>query len=105
MSTTNGDDGPSFFARYIDDGRSPAAEKTTPPPTPLAALRLLDWLQHNWGRPTVCARDIYRSGPSPVRDRESALKSTEILEKRGWLIPLKSHRYDRKRWQITIGPA
>ena len=85
-------------------------EKPAPPPTPLATppeiLRLLDWLQHNWNRPTVCARDIYRSGPSPLRDdRERTRELTEILEKRGWLIPLKAHRYDRKRWQITIGPA
>jgi hypothetical protein len=90
----------------LKEGRPPQAP--TPPPTPLAtppeALRLLNWLQHNWGRATICARDIYRSGPNPIRNRESTLKTTETLEKRGWLIPLKAHRYDRKRWQITIGP-
>ena len=73
--------------------RRPPQEPTPPPtplPTPPEALRLLNWLQHNWGRPTICARDIYRSGPSPLQnDRESTLKTTEILEKRGWLIPLK----------------
>jgi hypothetical protein len=91
----------------LAQGRPPPepTPSPTPPATPREALRLLDWLQHNWGRPTICARDIYRNGPSPVRDRESTRKSTEILEKRGWLIPLKSHRYDRKRWQITIGPV
>ena len=98
------EDGPSFFARYIDE-----PEKPVSPPTPLAtpplALRLLYWLQNNWKRPTICARDIYRSGPYPLQnDRKSTLELTELLEKRGWLIPLKSHRYDRKRWQITIGP-
>ena len=77
----------------------------TPEPTPPEALRLLHWLQHNWGRPVVCARDIHRGGPTPIRDRESALEAAEILEKRGWLIPLKAHRYDRKKWQITIGPV
>ena len=49
--------------------------------------------------------DISTQRTDPVRIEESALKSIEILEKRGWLIPLKAHRYDRKRWQITIGPA
>jgi hypothetical protein len=84
-------------------------EEPAPPPTPLAtpqpALRLLDWLQHTWTKPTICTRDIYRYRPNVAHDRESALKLAEILEKRGWLIPLKAHRYDRKRWQITIGPA
>jgi hypothetical protein len=91
----------------LKEGRPPQAP--TPPPTPLPtppeALRLLDWLQHNWGQPTICVRDIHRQGPTPIRDRKSALEAAEILEKRGWLIPLKAHRYDRKRWQITIGPA
>ena len=83
-----------------------ANSRPTPKPTPPEALRLLHWLQHNWGRPTVCARDIYRSGPNSIRDdRKSALEAAEILEKRGWLIPLRSHRHDRKRWQITIGPV
>jgi hypothetical protein len=80
------------------------ASPATPLATPLAARELLTWLQNTWTKPTICARDIYRHGPNPVRDRESALNSAEILEKRGWLIPLKAHRYDRKRWQITIGP-
>ena len=96
----------SLFKRLAQE--RPQQEQTPPPtplPTPPETLRLLNWLQHNWGRPTICARDIYRSGPSPLQnDRKSALKSAEILEKRGWLIPLKSHRHDRKRWQITIGP-
>jgi len=65
---------------------------------------LLDWPQQR-DKPTVCARDLYRYRPNIVPDRESALKLAEILVKRGWLIPLKAHRYDRKRWQVTIGPA
>ena len=91
----------------LAEGRPP--QEPTPPPTPLptppAALRLLNWLQHDWNQPTICARDIYRHAPRPLRDdRKSALEAAEILEKRGWFIPLKAHRHDRKRWQITIGP-
>jgi len=95
----------NLFER-LDQGR-PALIEPDPQPTPQATppevRRLLDWLQH-WGRPTICLRDIYCFGPTTIRDRESALKSTEILTKRGWLLPLKTHRYDRKKWQITIGP-
>jgi hypothetical protein len=78
---------------------------TTPQPTPQAARELLDWLQHNWGQPTIRARDLYRYGPYRTRGRESALESAEILVKRGWLIPLKANRRDTKKWQITIGPV
>ena len=80
-------------------------QETTPEPTPLPVRKLLEWLQHTWTEPTICARDIYRYRPNVAQDRETALKLAEILVKRGWLIPLKAHRYDRKRWQITIGPV
>jgi hypothetical protein len=96
----------SLFER-LDKGR-PQQEPTpepTPLPTPPAARELLTWLQHTWTQPTIRARDIYRHGPSPVRDRDSALNAAEILEKRGWLLPLRADRRDVKRWQITIGPA
>ena len=87
----------SVFAQFIDrPEREPAPP--LPLPTPPEALRLLDWLR-DWSQTTVCLRDIYHFGPGRNRDRESTIKAAEILEKRGWLIPLKSHRYDRKRWQ------
>jgi hypothetical protein len=102
---TNGDSRVSVFARYID---SPEQEPS-PPPVPLAtppeALRLLNWLQHNWGRDTICAKNLYQFGPHPIRKRVDALKAAEVLEKRGWLIPIKTSRRDGKRWQVTIGPA
>lgn len=99
---TNGAEGPSVFARYIEESKP--APPPDPLPTPPEVRRLLGWLQ-NWSRPTICARDIQRSAPRATRNKTSTIKLTETLEKRGWLIPLKSHRYDRKRWQITIGPA
>jgi hypothetical protein len=98
---TNGDE--SFFARYIE--KAPTPIEPAPLPTPPEVRRLLYWLQNTWKRPVICARDIQRFGPSPVRDRESALNAAETLTKRGWLLPLKTHRYDRKRWQVTVGPA
>ena len=82
-------------------------QEPTPPPTPeatpLPVLKLLDWLQHTWAKPTICARDIYRHGPSSVRDdRKSALEAAEILEKQRMVRSVK-HTGDRKKWQITIG--
>ena len=96
----NGDAGVSVFAKYID---KPEREPTPPPILPTARM-LLNWLQHNWTQPTIRARDIQRLGPNSIRDRESTLKLTEILTRRGWLIPLKTRSCDMRRWQITIGP-
>ena len=88
-------------------GRPPQepASTPTPEPTPPAVRELLDWLRRTWDQPTIRARDIYRYGPCRTRGREHALQTAEILEKRGWLIPLKDRRRDVKKWQITIGPA
>jgi hypothetical protein len=89
----------SVFAVYIEE--LPALVEPTPEATSPEVRRLLDWLQTR-GKSTICYRDIYRH---LAGEKESALKLAETLEKRGWLIPLRSHRYDRKCWQVTIGPA
>jgi hypothetical protein len=91
------DDKSSFFARYID----------TPSPTkkaqkPSSAQRLLDFLQH-WNEPVICMRDVYTYGPRP-RDRKKASNAAEILVKTGWLVPVRSHRYDRHVWQVVRKP-
>jgi hypothetical protein len=63
---------------------------------------LLDWLRNRWPGTTVCARDLYRRGPGPIRgDRKIALELAEALTAQGWLAPVKTHRYDRKAWQIV----
>ena len=94
-----------IFSR-LSAGRPQPIKEATPLTAPLSVRKLLNWIQHTWDQPTICAREIYRHGPRPLRyDRKNALEAAEILEKRGWFIPLKAHRRDRKRWQITIGPA
>jgi hypothetical protein len=94
-----GDEGPSFFARFIEALEEPT-QKTS------HAQKMLNWIQHKWDKPVIRTRDIYRHGPRPLRnDRKNALEAAEILERRGWLVPLKAPRRDVKRWQITIGPA
>jgi hypothetical protein len=81
-------------------------EQPSPPPTkkpqPPLAQTLLDWLQH-WSKPTISARDIYR-GHNRIRDRKKAIIAAEILAVHGWLIPLKTHRYDRHEWRIVRKP-
>ena len=91
----------NLFERLAQGQR---AQEPTPQPVPLAAGRLLGWLQNNWTHPTIRARDICRYGPNSIRDRESAIKTAEVLVRRGWLVPMKTHRHDAKRWRIAIGP-
>jgi hypothetical protein len=99
MSTN--DDGKSFFARYIEDPekeRQPVSSKLSPVQKFPPAQKLLDWLQHNWTKPTVSARDIYVYGPNSIRDRESAINLAEFLVKHAWLAPIKTRRRDMKQW-------
>jgi hypothetical protein len=96
---TNGGDGASVFAQFID---RPEREPVRPP-TPQAAGRLLTWIQQKWKQPVIRAKNIYQFGPGPTRDKERTLKLTGILERRGYLVPMKTRRYDTKMWRITIG--
>jgi hypothetical protein len=89
----------SLFER-LDKGRQGPIKKTqkTSP-----AQKLLDWLQH-WAKPTVSARDICIYGPNAIRDRKRAVDSAAILVKEGWLIPIKTRRYDMCEWQVVRKP-
>ena len=89
----------SLFER-LDKGRPSPIKKTQ---KPSAAQKLLDWLQH-WTKPTVSARDIRIYGPNAIRDRKRAIDSAAILVKEGWLIPIKTRRYDMCEWQIVRKP-
>src|SRR5262245_16867665 len=89
----------SLFER-LDKGRAPTTQKAQ---EPSPAQRLLDWLQH-WTKPTVRARENCIYGPNPLRDRKRAIDSAAILVKEGWLIPIKTRRYDMCEWQIVRKP-
>jgi hypothetical protein len=69
------------------------------------AQKLLDWLQHDWTKPTISARDIYTYGPNSIRDRESAIDLAQILVKHGWLVPIEAHRRDMRKWRIIREPS
>jgi hypothetical protein len=98
----------TLFER-LDRGRpTPAESQLKPEPDPeaqklVAAQKLLDWLQHDLTRSTIRAREIRNFGPRP-RNKENAIRSAEILVKKGWLIPLKPARHDTLVWQIVRRP-
>jgi hypothetical protein len=89
----------SLFER-LDKGRPPPIKKMH---EPSPAQRLLDWLQH-WTKPTVRAREICIYGPNSLRDRKRVIDSAAILVKEGWLIPIKTRRYDMCEWQVVRKP-
>jgi len=68
------------------------------------AQRLLDFLQ-KWRSPTIRSVDILMYGPNCTRKRDSANDATEILEERGWLIPLPTNQSNWRRWQIVRKPT
>jgi hypothetical protein len=89
----------SLFER-LDKGRPPPTKQAQ---EPSPAQRLLDWLQH-WTKPTVRAREICIYGPNSLRDRKRVIDSAAILVKEGWLIPIKTRRYDMCEWQVVRKP-
>ena len=100
----------NLFER-LNKGRPPPAEDRPKPEANTASSELArdlqklhDWLQNDWNKPTIRARDICRFGPSAARDRKRAIHLAEILVGHGWLIPIKAHRRDTKEWQIVRGP-
>ena len=115
--STNGDDGPSFFARFIDDPekerqvetipRGPLLRPIVPPTDSKAPLieQTLDWIINRWPQPEIRVRDILRFGPAAARNRKSALALAENLAAHGWLQPLATRQHNMKMWQIVRGPS
>jgi hypothetical protein len=78
----------TLFER-LSQGR-PAKAAVKQPHTEPAQL-LLNWLQR-WNKPTVTWKEIRNFGPRPIRDRETAIRSAQVLVAHGWLTELKSHQ-------------
>jgi hypothetical protein len=97
----------SVFARYIADSLEKGRlEPKISPPTNLKSLpagRLLYWLTHHWKKATISVRDICVYGPQITRNRKSAIDLAETLAQRGFLLPIRTHRIDRKVWLIVRG--
>jgi hypothetical protein len=93
------------FARH----RSEKASEDQPRPetntvSSERAQKLLDFLQY-WTKPTIRARDICIYGPNPIRDRERAISSAEILVKSGWLVPIKTRQRNMYAWEVVRRPV
>jgi hypothetical protein len=87
----------SVFARWLDPEKEPP--KVDP------AIKLLEWLTYRWAKPTVTVRDICRCGPGFIQnDRETTLNLTKDLQLRGHLIPVPTHRADRREWRVIREP-
>jgi hypothetical protein len=88
----------SIFTKFIDDFENE-------PPKVDPAAELLKWITHKWNGDTITLRDVYRHGPSFLRDdRESAFNLAKVLTQRGNLVPLKPHRSDRRLWHVVREP-
>ena len=82
--------------------RGRPAEAMVKQPHKDPAQLLLDFLQR-WPRTTISSRDIRVYGPKAIRDRESAIRSAQILAAHGWLVPHQT-RPDRHQWEIVRRP-
>jgi hypothetical protein len=89
----------SEFAQFIDQPKRP---EITPPANLklLPAGRFLNWLLNNWDADTISAYEIYTYGPRPIKNLKEAMSVAEILVQRGWLVPVRAHRHDRKLWRV-----
>src|SRR5258708_5060880 len=84
----------------LADDTEPRQEKLKQRTSPLLE-DLLAWLQTRWSNSTVTLRDIYRHGPSPLRnDKKTTLNLTEILTRQGWLVRQRTWRKDKLEWRI-----
>jgi hypothetical protein len=71
---------------------------------PIPAQRLLDWVLYR-GKPSLRLNDILVYGPRSLRNWKNAVDAAQILQKEGWLIPLKTRRRDMHHWEIVRKPT
>jgi hypothetical protein len=64
---------------------------------------LLDWIIRFWTKPSITLRDIHRSGPHFLRDKETILTLAQSLVERGWFVPQETWRRDKHEWKIARG--
>jgi hypothetical protein len=92
---------PTTIFDRLSRHRPTSVEETARQPDP--AQQLLTWLP-KWPKQTVTARDIRRHAPQPLRNRESAINSINVLVRHGWLVPIDPRRRDRPEWEIVRRP-
>jgi len=87
----------TIFERLARGRPAPAAEKPQGQPKELAEA-LLGWLER-WPKPIVTPADIHNDGPRPKYNRETAIRSAQILVAHGHLQPIKGPR-GGSQWRI-----
>jgi len=81
----------------------PAEPKIEQPPKE-PAQQLLTWLQKS-GRQKITTRDVRNYAPRPLRNREGATDSINVLVRHGWLVPITPSRRDRPEWAVVRQPT
>jgi len=99
----------NLFER-LNKGQPPPAEDRPKPEANTASSELArdlqklhDWLQNDWNKPTIRARDICRLGPNSIRGRKRAVDLAKILVGHGWLIPNQTRRRNMLEWRVVRG--
>jgi len=87
----------TIFEQLSKSRPAPVAKKPQRQPKEQAEA-LLGWLER-WPKNTVSSRDIRIWGPKFIRNRESAIRSAQILAAQGRLRPLKP-----RVWEIIRDP-
>jgi hypothetical protein len=71
----------------------------------IEAQRLLAWLHMTWREPVASLPDIYRRGPTSIRDAARARRAVTILIEHGWLVPSSACEIDgtyrREVWRVV----
>jgi hypothetical protein len=87
----------TLFER-LAKGRPQPAEAKIEQPSKEPAQLLLNWLNRRAGA-TITKNDIRNYGPRPIRDREIAIQSAEVLVAHGHLTKINSYT-----WKINREP-
>jgi hypothetical protein len=87
----------TIFERLSKGRPVPVDQKTEQQPQEQARV-LLNWLLR-WPKPVLTLNDLRNFSPRSIRDKETAIRSAQILAAHGHLTPLAAHK-----WQINRQP-
>ena len=94
---------PNIFDRLNRTRPAPAEEKAKQQPVEVAEV-LLGWLVR-WPKPILTLTDLRNFAPRPIRKKEIALRSAQILAAHGHLAPLAAHKWQIIRQPLTPPPS
>jgi hypothetical protein len=94
----------TFFDRIKGPARQVEEEDKQPYWSPPPIERFLDWLINSWTKDTITLREICTYGPYAFRNKYLIPHLARTLERRGWLVPLKTKQHNTRKWRIARGP-